>query len=1589
MSAVAAVLLLAGLARSPAAAQAPAPERRLELAAPIESWDEGLPLGNGLTGGLLWGSGGTIRLSLDRGDLWDERRPAVCTQEGWTWAAIRRLVAAGDQAEIRRLFDAPYDEPYPTKLPGGRLEIELAPPRAARTFVLDLATALGSVDLGDGALECFFSAIEPVALVRLPGAPQSLRIVRPSGLDALGYPPAAFGRDAETTWMTQEAAGGLAYAVVVRARPAGEATVLAVAITARRDGGDPRAEGLALTAGALARGWDALLAGHAAGLVEAGRSFLDQQWELLPVYRRFAREFYGVAGAAVPGVATLGGAATGGWSQYALSPTNGLWVGHSFYLHWRHTMDREFLAQRAYPWLREVATAVAALLEERGGRLVLPLSSSPEIHDNSLAAWLAPNSNYDLALMDWAFGALAEMADALGETLDAIWWRTLGERLEPLHVDPRGSLMFAAGEPVAESHRHHSHLMAIHPLGTLSIEGSAQDRAVIEASLGRVQELGTRSWVGYSFAWFACLLARAGRGDDALRYLADFERAFLLRNGFHANGDQIGAELSDFRYRPFTLEGNFLAMQAVHEMLLQSGGGGVQVFPAVPGAWADVAFDRLRAEGGFAVTAERKGGRTTRVAIEAAVEQPLRLRDPFGGAPFRASRTVERAGGELRCRLAAGERLELDLAPAGAGPRDERSPDGSSIRSLAGEWRVRLDPAATGEAERWFAASLGGQPISLPGTTDLAGIGLALDPAAMRYPVPFVDSEFPGRGPVARLDEAGHLVRTHAWIGPAWYQRTFLVPEAERGRPAELQLERVLWASRVWIDDRFAGECDSLVAPHRFEFGVLAPGPHRVTVRVDNGPVHPIGISGHAYGPETQSRWNGIVGRIELAHRPAVFLRDGQVFPAADRRSLRVVVGIGGEPGPSPSAVLVLTLLEADGERVLAAQEQPVELPPGGGTTERTLEVGGPVHAWSEHDPRRYVLAVELRSAAGRDFLRLPFGFRTVRREGRHILVNGERVFLRGTLDCCVYPRTGHPPLTVEEWLGVLGTVREHGFNHVRFHTWCPPEAAFAAADRLGIYLAPETPFWVDDWTHEIGLRPPRLGEDAAVTAYVRAEVRRIAAAYGNHPSFAFFCLGNELGTGSDWTLVDELLAEAKAGDPRRLYNATTVRRRVASDDYWVTHQTDRPVRGLGPPHTDWEFAGAVAAADLPVVAHETGQRPVFPDYAALWPKFTGPLRPYNLARLRDGLVAAGLAGQTADFLRASARFQLVQYKAEHEAFHRTADLAGYQLLMLTDFPGQSEALVGILDPFGDSKGVVTAEEVRRWNAPTVVLARLPRATWAIGEGFRAILEVAHYGAQDLVAVTPAWSLATAGGICVAAGSLPPIDVPRGGLARLGEIAVPLAGLPAAAALVLSARAGEVENRWNLWAYPPAGVETAAGDVLLARGFDATVQPALAAGRTVLLLAHGLEGVNAQRTGFASTYWSAAWWGDRFSSLGILCDPQHPALIDFPTAEHADWQWYELLEGATTILLDGAPAGFRPIVQPVSDFHHHRLLGQLFEARIGPGRLLVCGYDLEADLDRRHAARQLRRSLLVYVRSANFRPPAELDPALLARWLGR
>lgn len=412
--------------------------------------------------------------------------------------------------------------------------------------------------------------------------------------------------------------------------------------------------------------WPAYTANH---LSEAA-GFVQHLQKNEAAHRAYTKQYFATSGLNVPGVETISGQPMGGWIQYACSPTASAWLAQHVYWQWAFGREPRFLAQHAYPFLTAVAQHLAELTDPtrtHQSKRVLPLSSSPEIGDNSLQAWF-PNTwtNYDLALAQYVFQKTAELAEKMGKNEEAAHWRALAAELPPLAQAPTGALDFAPQHPYRQSHRHFSHLMAIYPLGLVRWEQGPIAQRTIHASLQLLDSMGTQQWTGYSFAWQACLQARARSGTAALHALRIFASAFTSPNSFHLNGDQSGLGYSSLRYRPFTLEGNFAAAAAVHEMLVQQGGDTLYLFPALPAAWRSAAFRQLRTEGGLLVSAAHQNGHLVFTEIYAPqdgrVLLPLTDGWPRNGLHlFKATATLSATHWEVR--LKKGGRLRWQHPP--------------------------------------------------------------------------------------------------------------------------------------------------------------------------------------------------------------------------------------------------------------------------------------------------------------------------------------------------------------------------------------------------------------------------------------------------------------------------------------------------------------------------------------------------------------------------------------------------------------------------------------------------------------------------------------------------------------------------------------------------------------------------------------------------------------------------------------------------------------------------------------------------------------------------------------------------------------
>lgn len=386
---------------------------------------------------------------------------------------------------------------------------------------------------------------------------------------------------------------------------------------------------------------------YAGNHLEEGMGYLNTLWNQREVYRDYTRKYFGVEGINVPGVCTLTGEAMGGWTQYSMSQTVAAWLSQHFWLHWKYSADHLFLRERAYPFMKEVATFLEQIsfVDEKGVRR-LEFSSSPEFYDNTIKAWFTEMTNYDLSLIYFAFEAAAEMAEALELSEESEHWSALKSQLPPFDVDSEGSLTIAKGSPYKVSHRHFSHLMAIHPLGIIDWSDGEEAQRIIKATIQRLEECGPDYWTGYSYSWLGNLQARAMNGEKAAEALRIFAECFCLKNTFHANGDQTRSGKSRYTYRPFTLEGNLAFAAGIHEMLMQSHTGVIRIFPAIPDSWRDVEFENLRAMGGYLVSAAMKDGALVRFDIRSERDGEVEYVNPTTGA-------------HERKQLAAGETLSV------------------------------------------------------------------------------------------------------------------------------------------------------------------------------------------------------------------------------------------------------------------------------------------------------------------------------------------------------------------------------------------------------------------------------------------------------------------------------------------------------------------------------------------------------------------------------------------------------------------------------------------------------------------------------------------------------------------------------------------------------------------------------------------------------------------------------------------------------------------------------------------------------------------------------------------------------------------
>lgn len=896
--------------------------------------------------------------------------------------------------------------------------------------------------------------------------------------------------------------------------------------------------------------------------------------------------------------------------------------------------------------------------------------------------------------------------------------------------------------------------------------------------------------------------------------------------------------------------------------------------------------------------------------------------------------------------------------------------------SLAGTWRFALDPEDVGVEQQWQNRTLEDE-LRLPGSLQEQGRGNDVD-TSTQWTGQIVDNSWYHAPQYAKYRQPGN-VKVPFWLNPdkhyvgvAWYQKTFQIPAGWEDRSVIFEMERTHWQTTLYLNGEPIGMQAALQTPHRYVLDKLPAGEHTLTVRVDNRLHVDVGMNAHSVSDHTQSNWNGVVGQIGLTAKPALYIESVRIDPDIRTKQTQVKVSLAGRT--AEAAELSLQAVTADGTPIGDAVLATVE--PGDTAVAATVELGPDAQLWSEHTPVVYTMNVSLRSDSGDDAFSSAFGLREFKANGTRFEVNGQPVFLRGTLECCVFPQTGYPAMQPEYWIKIYDKCKEYGLNHVRFHSWCPPAAAFRVADSMGMYLQVECGGWA-----EIGSGQPQ--DD-----WFRQEGDRILKEYGNHPSFCLMAYGNEPGGPNQGSYLSGLIEYWRGKDSRRAYTSAPGWPYLENADYWNAPDPRIQAWGAGvhsiinreAPRTDYDFTGIIRK-NMPTVSHEIGQWCVYPNFNEI-AKYTGVLKAKNFEIFQETLAENGMADMAEKFLYASGRLQTLCYKADIEAALRTPGFAGFQLLGLNDFPGQGTALVGVLDAFWEEKGYVDGEEYSMFCNQTVPLARFPKMVWQNDEVLEVPVEMAHFGEQALSGATIRWNIATTDGTELAAGDFVR-DLPLQNCIPVGDIRYDLSTVKEPSQLVVSVWMPDtkIRNQWNTWVYPAVKQEVAAQPYITTR-LDRKAQQILADGGSVLQLAYGTiepEQGGDIPVGFSSIFWNTAWTrGQAPHTLGISCDAEHPALAAFPNEGVSDYQWWDLMSRCDAMVLDEYPDGFRPIVHIIDDWFTNRKLGLLYEARVGDGKLLVCSADLQTDLDKRPAAAQFRQSLLEYMASDKFAPVQKL-----------
>lgn len=799
------------------------------------------------------------------------------------------------------------------------------------------------------------------------------------------------------------------------------------------------------------------------------------------------------------------------------------------------------------------------------------------------------------------------------------------------------------------------------------------------------------------------------------------------------------------------------------------------------------------------------------------------------------------------------------------------------------------------------------------------------------------------------------------YIGALTLERTIDVPEDFEGKRLTLFLERVNIASELWIDgEKIGRQIIELSTPHRHSLtGRLSAGRHTIALKIDNRNLLNIDTMASGYSDDTQSIWLGVIGRIELQCEEWRHISNIQVFPREKSIDLRITAHSACK-SPSDRETVKIRLRAADPNgNALPEKEFEAVLFNRKQILHTSYEIGDGARYWSEFDPALYTLTASMEYGGEiTDTKSVSFGMRTVEVRDKRLVLNGRPFALRGTLDCGIYPLTGYPPTDADEWRRVMRTVKEYGLNHVRFHAWCPPEAAFAAADEAGIYVSAEMPLWLN---HDVCAL--ETGDDPVHKSYYMREALNISNTFGNHPSFIMFSNGNELM--GDFEMLEEITSMLRSYDRRRLYTLTSNFDHPAApcEDYICAFEAcGERVRvqvfhDVISESTRLSYDRAIEKSPVPVISFEIGQYCVYPDVDSV-KDYTGNLVPVNFNVIKRDMLEKNVYRRLRRYINASGAFAALHYKEDIEASERTRGMGGFELLGLTDYTGQCTATVGLLDVFWRSKGIISPESFREFCGETVPLMKAGRI-FSASDIFEAELDLYNFGEAPIA--EPEYTLTLSR----------KKEILKSVTTKETRISFPLDFIAEPSMIEAALSVNGHTNRWNIFVYPDVYDATQAVILDGAEGLEHYAEN----GGNVIVNASAENLKNPIQGIFKPVFWSPAYFvSDR--ACGLWCDSEHPIFDGFPTAQYADFQWKRPIDNSVSADISSLPEDFDVLIEPVPNFFCNLARSPLFEARIGKANVIFNGFDLEADYP---AVRALRRSITSYAASERFKPRYELD----------